>query len=78
MSTQTPDKKFDEGASAAVPNTDLSDGIYEAPQSSTSNDLGAETAQGISKAPGKVEEDKSDKSITQKIKDTAGAGAMVL
>ncbi|KAI0817396.1 hypothetical protein GGR55DRAFT_673236 [Xylaria sp. FL0064] len=72
MSTQTPDKKFDEGASDAMPNTDLSDGIYEAPQS------GAETARGISKAPAKVDEGKSDKSITQKIKDTAGAGAKVL
>ncbi|KAI0428288.1 hypothetical protein F5Y09DRAFT_291593 [Xylaria sp. FL1042] len=78
MSSKPTNKTFDQGASEAMPNTDLSSGIYEVPQPSTSDDRDAGEAQGINKTPGKVDEGKPDNSITQKVKDTAGAGAMIL
>ncbi|KAI0972592.1 hypothetical protein F4678DRAFT_460161 [Xylaria arbuscula] len=81
MSGNTSNKKFDQGASEAMPNTEFSSGIYESPQNTGSN-MGAESAQGLGKTPGKENEAKPDESITKqvsdKIKDTAGAGAMVL
>ncbi|KAI1132018.1 hypothetical protein F5Y10DRAFT_231879 [Nemania abortiva] len=78
MPRRNSNEMFDLGASEAMPNTEFSSGIFEAPELSAGSDQNTGRTGGAGKTPGKTKEIEPDPSISKKPKDTAGAGAMIL
>ncbi|KAI0096185.1 hypothetical protein GGR51DRAFT_567416 [Nemania sp. FL0031] len=87
MPRRSSKEMFDLGASEAMANTEFSSGIFEAPQLSAGSDQnagptgggrgGGSSGGGGGKASRKPEV-KSNESISKRLKDTAGAGALIL
>ncbi|KAF2966402.1 hypothetical protein GQX73_g7190 [Xylaria multiplex] len=84
MSNNTSSKAFDEGVSDAMPNTEFSSGIYEAPQNLAGNNRGPGKTQDLGTAGFGPEAKKMDEvntggsASTKKVKDTAGVSSLVL